>query len=486
MYRMLMSKMLTGLVIVLTVLLPGGLAVAGSPPFLFDLRLTPATLTAGSGDQTVNVAVQVFDSDNDINSQKVKVIVTFEDETPKQKLVLTDEGAGRFTGTVILNVSTPQLVEFKIKAKDLERNKASSLKETVAISAPPVTARDFLFQQDIVMADTLFQTQLAVNSSDQEAHLFRAITRLLRIAEENRDGPDAAVFTDSLKELLDQFGFSPTERSIFDFSSDVPEDANGDVILPSSSPTGGQVQEFLRNVLLPELRSAIQDDLQAIDPAFSTRILSVEFATLDVGGDDAVEIDFGDVKLLEAALRGFEAALLITLAYDLNVDIDQIFNVGDTLMIQLEVIEANPPLFTLTPDGVSLLAQAKTATREAIDAYFVASAFIRSESDDQDDDFITIEAADLEDEENLREDLGEVQVALNGLGTIDDERVDLSRFFDTPFDVRDIVPPVTFDANEDPPNFVEPGTFPDPTLNGILPDMSQERLTDDVIPVPLP
>jgi len=56
--------------------------------------------------------------------------------------------------------------------------------------------------------------------------------------------------------------------------------------------------------------------------------------------------------------------------------------------------------------------------------------------------------------------------------------VDLSSFFDTPFDLQDVLPPIAFDPQRKPPNFIEPGTFPDPTFNGVLPGMTQERLTD--------
>ncbi len=85
-------------------------------------------------------------------------------------------------------------------------------------------------QGDIIGADDCFQ-QLA---PDSEVRFFRAVTRVLRLAEESDvDGPDGGTFTDSLKEVLDQFGYSPDGdpdqcgltadgRSVYVFTASLP------------------------------------------------------------------------------------------------------------------------------------------------------------------------------------------------------------------------------------------------------------------------
>ena len=66
---------------------------------------------------------------------------------------------------------------------------------------------------------------------------------------------------------------------------------------------------------------------------------------------------------------------------------------------------------------------------------------------------------------------------MSGPTLIDEELVDFSDFFDTPFDLRGlVVPPTMRDANGDP--VFDSESFPDPTFNGILPNMTQERLTN--------
>ena len=60
--------------------------------------------------------------------------------------------------------------------------------------------------QDIVAADELYNNRLLSEPGNQEADFFRAVTRILRLWEESRDGPGPSTFTDSVKEMLDRFG----------------------------------------------------------------------------------------------------------------------------------------------------------------------------------------------------------------------------------------------------------------------------------------
>lgn len=72
---------------------------------------------------------------------------------------------------------------------------------------------------------------------------------------------------------------------------------------------------------------------------------------------------------------------------------------------------------------------------------------------------------------------------MTGATLIDEELSDFSGFFDTPFDLRGLVPPIKRDSNGDP--VFEAGSFPDPTFNGVLPNMTQERLTN-ILDLPAP
>ena len=347
----------------------------------------------------------------------------------------------------------------------------------------PKTARENFFACNMVEADNQLQAELDAEPSNQQAHFFRAMTRLFRMVEETEDGPTPGVFTDSLKEILDRFAFTPEGRSVCDFTSNPPKNAEGDPLLPENSPNGQEVATFLENVALPAVMASIEENVQVIDSGFGFVVTSEELTSIGIKNEGPVEIDYGEVKLLEAGLFGLKGALLVALAYDLNVDIDDVHNRLDTIDFQNEVIDANPSLLTLKEGKNPFFSQARTALSSGVDAYLAASAFIRAETDDQDNDFVSIEPEDLRDEENLRAQLEEAKASLSGPSVIEEELTDFSGFIDTPFDLRGLVPPIKRNANGDP--IFEAGSFPDPTFNGILPNMTQERLTDTLdLPAP--
>ncbi len=334
----------------------------------------------------------------------------------------------------------------------------------------------------------------------QAAHLFRSLTRLVRVAEDPTDGSDATAFTDSLKEMLDRIGYSPFGRSIFDFRSEPPSS------LPPDSPTTGDLQEFLDRTFLQEVTAAVDEDLRAIDESLSVIVEREEVALLGVPDTGPLEIDYGDAGMLEAALRAFQGKLRISLAYDMDVDIDELVLLAPR-RFQEEILDPHPSLLDLSAKGAGLIMEAGDSYRTAIQAYYAASNFIRNRDDvNQSDDVILIEPADLAQEMMVRERLGMIECALNGeaFQRIDDaapvcdpsrppvyqgEIIDASRYFDDPIGLRSLLPPFSFDSACQR-NFIDSiaptasSPFPDPTLNGVFPAMTQagqlERL--DLIP----
>lgn len=351
-----------------------------------------------------------------------------------------------------------------------------SIVANVTLAVLENSPRGEFFSGNIIPADDGFQAILAGDPNNAEAHFFRILSRLLRIIEENQDGPNAATFTDSLKEMLDRFGFDPLGRSINNFTSTPPDDQSGDFLLPNDSPTGADVQEFWETVVTPELSAALTENLLMLDQTFELTISSAELTALDITNEDPVEIDFGEVKLLEAALRTLRAASLIGRAYEGNVDIDDINNSDEVPNVQETILDPDPSVLTLKVDGAAKVMEAKGELNAGIQSYLDASTFIRNEVDDQNNDLIMIAPEDLTREETLRTRLTEAQASLNGQAFIDEELVDLSLFFNTPFDLRGLLPMFGFDANRKPTNFIEAGTFPDPTFNGMLPNMTLDRL----------
>ena len=337
---------------------------------------------------------------------------------------------------------------------------------------PMLNGRENFFACNMVAADNALQAELAANPTDQEAHFFRALTRLFRMVEETENGPDQSVFTDSLKEILDQFGFTSDGRSICRFTSHPPKNANEEVTLPQDSPNGEEIQSWWENVALPAVMASIQDNLQNIDSSFNLVLTQDELSAFGLMNTGPVEIDYGEVKLLESALFLIKVLLEFFLAYDVNFDIDETVNKGNTLNVQQDVIDANLSFATLRPGKMGFLPQARTSFISAIDAFHAATDFIRAEADAQDDDFISIEADDLFIVDDMDFGLGEFRAALAGGGQLGTTPVNFGQVFDNPADLRGLLPPIP--TNPGGSNVLTilsilTNDLPDPTFNNAFP-----------------
>jgi hypothetical protein len=369
----------------------------------------------------------------------------------------------------------------------------SSIQARFGTRAAATECRDQLFfAEDLVAADNACAQAVADDSSDGEARFFRAATRIMRIVGEDVDGPDPTRFTDSVKEMMDQFGISSTGRDVFAFAPEIPINLADDVVLPPDSPGGSDVKELQSDVLLPAINASVED-LRAIAADTVILLSACELGVL--GNFTGVEIDLGDVELFKAMLLLGKSEIFLAEAFDANVDIDSYTPLPEIIRIQTDWIDDNPQALELLPTGASSLAQANDANREAIASYLAGSAFIRSESDAQDDDFFTIEPDQIADEADLRIHIASLRSSLDGqtqvlnegttfideaaviaelnqtLGTAFDSQganLDLSLFYDdAPFSLREVIPPVAFDEAENR-NFIADGSFPDPTFRGVL------------------
>jgi hypothetical protein len=178
--------------------------------------------------------------------------------------------------------------------------------------------REYVFSSMFVAADDCLADVLTTDPNNEEARLFRSMTRLVRIVDE----PGSTPFRD----LVEQFDGTVT-GGIEDLQVLFPE------ILPGDSPTGGDVQDFTRDVVVATLSASI-DDLGFIQNDFSILITQAELVELGLADAVDVEFDYGDAVLFESALRTLRGLLLtFVLAHDLDVDIDAL-SVTDPLSFQ--------------------------------------------------------------------------------------------------------------------------------------------------------
>ena len=409
--------------------------------------------------------------------------------------------------------------------------KGSGPWRTALAQGDVVECRTDLVNQDLVAANGCFRGAVDLDPADPEANLFYAVTRILALA-----------YDTSLHDLLDRFGVNSEGRDLYDWTADFQRDAEGEVVLPSEDvPGSDEVMAWLTAVVLPEIDGALENLNRIDESSFVPIYLEADETPAGV----RLEVDYCDVVLFKAVLHAAKAAIAIVDACNLSVsDIGELLTKisNDTFSLNEDILDAYPDLLTLKPftsvsgddsdfDGGDLaafaaaygcsssqtcydqavdfdgngaidegdlaafsrefgwetpLAKAKSDLATAIALYLEASACLRSETDPQEDDLFVIAPEDLADEEAFRNILEDVQCALGGPCWIGDEefedpvRMDLAGFFDDPIDIRDHLP--TFDQD----NEIVAYTFPDPTMNGIVPDFTQDtwaNLLELAIPV---
>ena len=338
-----------------------------------------------------------------------------------------------------------------------------------------VSACRALLPCNIAEANVCFQNAVATDP-DPVVKTFHAVTRIL-----------ALVHDENINSLLTELGLEEETRTLCNWTATWQRDENDEVVLPPNLPSTGNALNVLMNALLPEINGAL-DELDGINGSIDDPfIVLCEELTLDddTSGCEDIEVDYGDVALYRAALQGMKAFLLIVDAYNWNVEEtaevigklkEDIFVINDYLCDDSESATCLPNLFTLNEGAATLLSQAKQSLDQSIESYFEASAYIRGETDGQENDtFAFSEASDeAAEEEIFRAHLAQIQDALTGPKSLtefsDDNPItlDLSLFFDTPTDLRDFMPEFTDDNQPVCDSF-------DPELGGILPGFNSDE-----------
>ena len=326
----------------------------------------------------------------------------------------------------------------------------------------------------VLRAKTYFKAAEALAGSSASndadtARFFYALTRVASLGFDTYSDGDNADAIDHLGDLLDGFGCDPkgTKRSNFDALS-CPE------TLPSDSPRGGAIQGFLKDVVKPELESAIAN--------FGG--VSASFRRTESFEGESIEFDFGDALFLRAALKASIAKILLQATYNLDADIDAETNAP--VNSPEEFLIHNPDVLSLSASSGSALADLKTFWTGAADDLNPAIDQIQGETDDQNDDFINLLGTTPEEITQAKKDIADFKASLdnptlildNDTNPLNDFTLDLRKFL-AGLDLRspNLLPPFT-GGNVT-------GLFPDPTFNGIVGpevDLNEDTNPADGIP----
>jgi len=333
-----------------------------------------------------------------------------------------------------------------------------------------------------------FEADLAVDPNDPEANFFMSVTRF-GVLLDNTASYSPGMPIDNLREFLDVIGMSPDGRDLFDWTAESIDD-------PDPGVTGAHIQAFVNDIIFPEIDAAI-DNLDRISDPFSLVLTSGE-----TGVDHDIEVDFGDVLFYKSCLTGAKAAIKAMLAYDLNADLFFLANLFENELFSFNdhLLSEYPNLFTLLTGGKPLMGESRGLILDAIDQYMAASNYIRNtESDPQTDDLIWFAPEEMDEEAEFRTSLSEIKDSLvnETVGEFQDDqmvvtRVDVNRIFGTdtidpidPIPLRSLFPYVEF-YDGDVHIYTRAGTFPDFTMNGVLPDATGEEDLLDIFGFSIP
>ncbi len=231
----------------------------------------------------------------------------------------------------------------------------------------------------------------------RELTFLHAVTNTAMLLFDNDD----LALTHSLGELAEDFGVSIVGDYFNAISVDVALTPAGCYVIPPGAPDTTEVALRIQTSIIPEI-DAILAELETISDSPSDRF-RIFFEPTETGLDNTLEVDYGEVLILKALLAGLKAQLEFKQAYNLSVDPNdpkvQTLANGLSCSEDVEVfindfLSQYPDLFNVLPDGDIVLAQARQDLIDSINYYFAVINYIKSETDDQENDLVYIDPND--------------------------------------------------------------------------------------------
>jgi len=253
------------------------------------------------------------------------------------------------------------------------------------------------------------------------------------------------------------------------------------------------MQAAIRDIVLPSFDIAI-DRMNTIAENDSSDQYTFMVTSQMQGGtpsepEDPVELDLTDFKAFFASLLSGRAVFRIFLAYDLDVT-----SYDSTGFV--EALQQNSDFFTLT--DASEVNRARADLTKAANLVLEGITFLRNETDNQDDDLITVDPGEEDELNEIETTVTDFLASLNGDVTLtedfdDDENtpdvsltISLRNFFETPpTNPKQLLPSYMIQNDPDEGDefvwtaqSVDAWVFPDPTFNGLLPAMTDTLLKE--------
>lgn len=311
--------------------------------------------------------------------------------------------------------------------------------------------RAALAAHDLATARAKFQQARTAEPTNQTAAALSGLTRWFAMIG---DAPANGV--------LNGLGVSSTGRDVYDWKTSMPENADGDTVLPSGYNLES-TRAFWRDTVIPT-SAAVRADLAAVtDDNFVLTLSPAE-----TGSSNSITFDRADLLVIQAGLRAFDFLTNLGLGQNFNADYERLVKLaqGDVLTFR-QAMEDNPDLLKAGPLEHRLAA--KQALLDFVSLYRRASAAVRARAPGVDRMFMLETEQDFSDEAEFRQQLVEVEKAATDYVEIYKGRVHASFApLATPnWSIRSSLPTMTNGR-------FDPAAIGDASLGGIVLGTSRE------------
>ncbi len=259
-------------------------------------------------------------------------------------------------------------------------------------------------------------------NTNRELIFLHAVTRTAMLFIDNND----LAVNDSFLELADAFGVEVIGDYFDQLDINVPLDSNGRYKIPDGAPDLDEISNIVQS-WIAEINdvNGIVAELDSISDSPSDRFRFF-FEPDCTGLENPLEVDYGDLLIFKGLLLAYKSHLESRLAYDVFLDVNEtllhkllyedginpeepnfaeltaVIGISDpnNISINDDFLNPYPDLLKVLPtpghteDGAAILAEAKADLIAAVDYYFDALNYIRSETDPQEDDLVYIDPND--------------------------------------------------------------------------------------------
>jgi hypothetical protein len=245
-----------------------------------------------------------------------------------------------------------------------------SLKVTASSSTYLANAQNLLTSKDPSSANNNLMLAALTDQQNFEAKMYYALNQIANLYA--TAGSSNSTQLDSIRKILTASGI--TYLSLNTLSSANHPKVGLPNQLPSTTPTTGQIRDYVRNYIIAQIDSALIN-LSGIPDTFST-VFSP--AAYNLKGND-ITIDYADVQTIITLLNSAKSTLAVACAYNFDVNILNTINPNVTnlstynkatqgsLFDLAKVLQSNKNMGIIEEAG--LLATAKSSYNTFVSSY---------------------------------------------------------------------------------------------------------------------